>query len=1050
MKRIKLFLTCLLLLFTAALYAQNIQVKGTVTDVSSGEPIPFASIQVKGTMVGTATDDYGKYSISVPANGVLIFSSVGYLNVETQVMNRTVINAALSVDAIALEDVILVAYGSTKKESFTGSAEVLKSESLKKRTVSNVTKAVEGLATGIQVTSGSGQPGSGSSIVIRGFGSINASSQPLYVVDGIPFDGAISSINPNDIESMTILKDASAGALYGARGANGVVMINTKRGGVEGEKMTINFKSIVGVSNRAIQNYETLNVKEWMEYNFLAYKNYEIFNNGVAPSLAGAAAIVAMASGPSKIYGQNELYNPYNYKLAELFDLTTGMIRNDAQLKWSDNWLDEVTAKAPLRQEYNLSVTGSTKNSRYMASIGYLEEEGTLQTTNFNRFSARTNVDVKPVEWFKYGINMNFSQTLSNYLSATGSATSNVFYSCFLMSPIYPIWEVDADGKRILDAKGQKKFDYGLGRGAGAQQNYNSIATLYEDKFSLLNDNVSARAFAELLNLDHGPIKGLKLSSTFGFDYINQTQKAYSNPYFGNAAGSSGRAYRYLSRTLSFTFNQLLSYNRSFGSHNVDFLAGHEFYAYKSAFVGAGKSGFPFGGLYELDAAATTLYASSYEDNYSIESYLSRLNYNYADKYYLSASFRRDGSSRFAPASRWGNFWSVGANWRISQEDFVKGLTWLNNLNVKASYGVQGNDAVGGFYPWQALYDLSLPNAGRNGAYVSSLQNEDLVWEKNGNLNIGIDARIFKRFSFAVEYYNRKTTDMLMNFPIALSAGFTGYDKNIGSMQNTGFETTIAADILTNENARWSLTLMGSTVKNKVLNLADKPEIASGNYIIKVGETLNSFYLPVGAGVDPTTGKLLYKVWDKDADGNITKTYITTDMVKASKCREIAGSRIPILYGSINNTFTFFKNIDLSVLCTYSIGGKMLDGVYTTLLDPLYEGNTLSKHLLRAWKKPGDITDIPMPMLGSDTQTTNHNLIDASYFSIKNVTLGYSLPQKWIQKVGLRNVRLSAIADNIMLFSYLKGMDPQYNFTGGTDYVYTPTRSISLGLDITF
>lgn len=1052
MKKFKLILTGLLLVLTVGIInAQNIQVTGTVTDANTGEPVMFASVMLKGTVVGAATDEGGKFTISSPANGILVFSYIGYTTVEVPVNGRTTVNVTMAPDAVYLEDVLVVAYGTTRKESFTGSAEVLKGEKIEKRTVSNVTKAIEGLATGVLVTSGTGQPGAGSNIIIRGYGSINASNTPLYVVDGIPYDGSIASINPSDIESMTILKDASAGALYGARGANGVIMINTKRGAKEGERVKVNFRSVWGVSAQAIPSYDLLDSKGWIEYQYQAFKNEEIIMKGVNPAIAGQTAIQMMLTGPSKIFGLNEQYNPYNYALAELIDTQTGKIRSDATLRYDDNWLKEVTAINPIRQDHVLTVTGGTDKAKYMGSVGFLDEKGILMTTGFKRYSGRANVEAKPVEWLKFGLGTNFAQTISNFLNATGSATSNVWYSAMLMAPIYPIYELDANNQPILDADGKKKFDYGQNRASGAQQNYNSIATLYDDKFKAVNSSVSGRTFIELLDFKTGPIAGLKLSVNLGFDFINQEQHNYENPYFGNAAGSQGRAYKYSRNTLSSTFNQLITYKRTIADkHNLDFLVGHENYQYKYNYLMGAKSGFPFGGLYELDAAATVITAGSYEDNYSIESFLSRLNYNFDDKYYLSGSFRRDGSSRFHTTNRWGDFWSVGANWRISQESFMQSLSWVSNMNVRASFGVQGNDAVGGYYPYQALYDLGFPNAGMNGAVVASIANNDLKWEKNENLNVGFDARIFDRVSISAEWYKRVTKDMLMAYPLAMSTGFLSYQKNIGSMQNTGVELTVAVDMVTSKDLRWSLTLMGSTVQNKILNLADKPEITAGNYITKEGEVLNSFYLPKAAGIDPATGYQLYWVWDTASDGTRSEEYITADRAKAAASRVIAGNRMPDLFGSISNDFKLFESIDLSILTTYSIGGKILDNLYSNLLDPLYQGNSLSAHLSRAWSKPGDMTDIPIAQLGANTTTSTRNLINASYFTIKNVTLGYSLPKTWMKKIGVENVRISAIADNIAMFTHLKGMNPQFNFSGGTDYVYTPTRSISLGLDITF
>lgn len=379
----------------------------------------------------------------------------------------------------------------------------------------------------------------------------------------------------------------------------------------------------------------------------------------------------------------------------------------------------------------------------------------------------------------------------------------------------------------------------------------------------------------------------------------------------------------------------------------------------------------------------------------------------------------------------------------------MKSFTWLDNMALKASYGVQGNDNVNTLYAWQSFYNLGYPNASMSGALISSLENKNLKWEKNSNLNIGLDFRLMNRVSATIEWYQRETKDMLMDFPMASSLGFDGYRKNVGTMRNRGLDVTIGIDLIRNDQFSWKTTLIGSTIKNKVLQLADKPEIITGSYIIREGETLNSYYTPSAAGVDPATGKQLYWVWDTDANGVRGEKYISDNPTKATACKEIQGSRIPDFYGSVANEFSY-KNFDLSILCTYSIGGKILDGVYNTLLYSNYIGQARSKNLERAWKQPGDVTDIPRIEIGLTHVNTNNDLINASYFAFKNITLGYTLPSRWIKAAGIEAIRFSAAADNVVMFTHLKGMNPQYNFTGGTNFGYVPTRNITFGVDIRF
>lgn len=1023
-------------------------ITGTIKD-NNGDPVIGASIQVKNTGIGTITDYNGQFSLSnVPENGILIISYIGYDTEEIPVNKKKNLQIVMKENTKQLEEIVVVAYGTAKKSSFTGSAEVVKQDRIEKRVVADVSKALEGTVAGVQSTSGSGQPGSGASMVIRGFGSISASNTPLYVVDGVPFNGALNTINPNDIESVTVLKDASAGALYGSRGANGVVMITTKRGERDDNQISINLKANWGISSRAIPKYETVNEAEYLELAFEAYKNELIYTEGIDPLLAGTQAIEVMKGMAKGVLGYNEEYNPFNMPLQELINPITGKINPTAQLKYHEDWKDELSNHNPLRQEYQLSVTGGNKKTQYMISMGYLDEVGLLQTTEFERYTGRVNIDTQAKNWFKTGFNASFAQTSTNYNSASGSVISNLWYTSQIMAPIYPVYEHNTDGSVKTDANGNKIYDYGKNRIALA--NSNAIALLHEDKENNTRDNLSARTYIQLSTNDdeYGIFKGFSLMANLGLDYFNTHEMSYSNPYTGNAATTAGSLTKAVQRQLSYTFNQLLTYQRNIRSHSLDVMIGHEYYELKQQFLGAQKTGFPFGGLYELSAAATLSGASSQTDKYAIESFLSRVNYNFAQKYYFSASFRTDGSSRFHKDSRWGKFWSLGTSWRISEENFMKKYDWVNNLTLKASFGSQGNDNIGSYYAYQSLYNMGLSNGSLNGAGINSLENKDLKWEKNENLNIGIEARLFNRLSLTAEFFNKHTKDLLLNMPKATSSGFDAYPANIGSMRNMGLDITATVDILKNSDLKWTLTAMGSHIRNKILKLADKPEIISGSNIFKEGETVNSFYLPISAGVDPLTGNQLYWV-DHDKNNNIVSKYKTDDVTLTANSREIVGNRIPDLYGSITNDFSY-KGVDFSILTTYSIGGEMLDGVYGSMMNVGYKGYVWHKNALRRWQQPGDITDIPKIMWDQQLRVTDKDLINASYFAIKNITLGYTFPKDWLTKIKMDNIRIYATANNLALFSHLKGMDPQYNFTGTVGYTYTPSRTYSIGIDIKF
>lgn len=1007
--------------------AQNRQISGVVTD-NDGQPISGATVLIEGTSVGTTTNINGEFSLSAPADGTLSVSFIGYETMQEAIAGKTWISFSLKEDTHAIDDVIVVAYGTAKKESFTGSVAVVKSEELEHRKVANVTKAIDGLAPGVQATSGSGQPGSGSTIVIRGFGSINASSTPLYVVDGIPYDGAISAINPDDIASISILKDASASVLYGARGANGVVLINTKKG--NSDETVVDLKINVGVSSRAIPRYETVGAKDFMEMMYSAYYN-----------AYGSNVLAQMQS----LFGANEMYNPYDVPLAQLYT-EEGKIRDDATLRWDEDWLDEATDNAALRQEYGASVSGGNEKTQYMFSLGYLNEDGVLRTTNFERYSGRLNVETQAKPWFAAGMGANFARNTTNSSQTESGVTSNVFYSAQLMAPIYPVYMRDpATGEYLLDENGKKQFDYGGSRPSGQQTDFNSIATLYDDKYEQGSYSLSARTHFDFMGVEDHWTEGLKFQLNFGTDYYNSQSMVYYNPFFGNAESVSGRIQKSNLTSLGYTFNQLLSYNRSFGRHNLDLLVGHEYYAYTESSLSGHKTGLPGGGIYELDAAAVIVGTGSSTDNDRIESYLSRVSYSYDDKYYISGSWRTDGSSRFAPGSRWGNFWSAGASWRISQEEFMKDVDWVDNLTLKFSYGVQGNNSVGSYYAYQALYDTSTPNATLPGATLNDVANADLTWESNHNLNAGIEARLFNRLDLSFEFYNRKTLDMLLSYPLPLSSGFSGYYRNSGEMRNRGIEFAVTGRIIDRKDMQWSVTWMGATVNNKVLKLTDDgQDITSSTQIIREGETLYSYYVSRSAGVDPMTGEKMY--WATDDEGH---DYITKDLTEAQNNRVVAGSRIPDLYGSLSTAFRW-KNLDFSISTNYSIGGVTYDGVYYEFMSFYYPAQAKHKNLLRAWKKPGDVTDVPRYEIRETPIVSDDKLIDASYFSIKNITLGYTLPKAWTSKIGFKAARISASVDNLYIFTHLKGMDPQYSLTGGTSYDYTATRTVSFNLDLKF
>ncbi|WP_167605287.1 SusC/RagA family TonB-linked outer membrane protein [Maribellus sediminis] len=1051
MKKLLLLIVALFMgVFT--IFAQTKQITGKVSSAEDGTPIPGVSVVVKGTTNGTTTNIDGVFMLTVPENETLVFSFVGMKTVEVPITDQSTYNIELENELIGVDEVMVVAYGTAKKESFTGSAEVISNDVLEKRPVANISKALEGQVAGVQTTSGSGQPGDGASIVIRGFGSINSSNNPLYVVDGVPYDGNLNAINPGDIESMTILKDASAGALYGSRGANGVVVITTKKG--KADRLSVELKATYGVASRAIKPYNTLNTAEFIEASFQGYKNDLIYRSGVHPDLAGEAAIAAM-TGNSGIFGTNEMYNPYNMPIAELIDPVTGMVNPSAKLLYEADWMGEITNNNAQHQEYQLFLNGGSENAKIFSSIAYLNKEGLLKTTDFTRISGRIGAELTPTAWFNYGGNVNFSKTESDFLANQATTyNNNVWYSAQFMAPIYPVYIQDENGNPVLDELGEKQFDYGLSRPSGANPNWNPVATLYEDSYETRADNLSGRFHFDLLGNGMGTsLTGLKLSTNIGFDYVNTNTKSYNNPDFGDGAIVGGRLNLVNNRNFSFTVNELLRYEKDFGQHSISLLVGHEFYKLMINELEGEKTGFPYSGIKELAPGSTVSKLTSFEDNYSIESFLSNLTYDFADRYYLSASFRTDGSSRFNKDYRWGKFWSVGASWRISEEKFFDSVTWVDNLKLKGSYGKQGNDRIGTYYGWQSLYNLDWSNANLNGALLSSLENTTIKWEENNNFNIGVEGTLWKRLEFGLEYYQRRTVSMLMEKPMATSLGFDSYWANVGEMLNSGLEFNSKTIVLDAQNFRWNATLNLTTLKNEIVELdGEQDQIVNGSIIQKKGEELNSYYVAQSAGVDITTGAQLYWVFDLDDDGFPGEPYISADYQKATQSKIISGSRIPDFYGAFGSDFILFKNFDFSFMTTFSVGGEIYEQVYRSLGNPTYIGTNYADKVLRAWRQPGDVTDVPRIQNGTGFSriATDSDLLDASYFSIKNITLGYTLPKAFLQRIGIQSVRAYVTVDNVALFSHLDGMNPQYNFTGSTNFAYTPDRTSLLGIEVKF
>ncbi len=1064
MKKLQMLLAFLCIGIGLAV-AQVTKVTGVVVDADTEEPIIGASVLVKGTTIGTITDIDGKYEISnIPAGSKsLMISFVGMRTVEVPITTSEPQKIVMRPDAQVIDEVVVVAYGTAKKSSFTGSASTVGAQTLEKRAITNVTSALEGNTTGVQVTSATGQPGESASIRIRGFGSVNASSAPLYVVDGAIYNGSLGDINPADIESMTILKDAASTSLYGSSAGNGVVLITTKKGSGNGGT---NFNLTVnqGFSNIAYSDYAKAGMMDWFEYQWQMRKNAYI--------TAGDDATTAAQKATSGL-GDLLIYNPFKGIANNAIVGVDGKINPSASmdnLKWGDDldWEDEAYSTGH-RQEYLLSYNTKTDKSDTYASVSYLNDKGYMKKTDFERYSGRLNYNVYPVKWFKTGLNLSLSRVLSQYSTSDSDSSSsynNLTRFIRHMAPNYPVHKHDLETGAYLDADGQPTtdpskyvYDYdGLrladpGRDAFAETEFNMRQTQRNQQ----NVNTYVTFF---------PIEGLNITANYSYNNVDRRRKVYENPLVGDGSPSA-RINILSTRAITQTLNQLISYNKDFGKHTVDVMLGHESYAYKYEYLYSMKNGEIISGIYEFDNFVSINSVSSYTDEYKKEGYFARLNYDYADKYYVSASYRHDGSSRFHKDNRWGDFYSVGLSWRASEEEFMKDITWLNNLKLRASYGETGNDQLSSYYPYQSLYELGRNNGSEAGAYMFSIANPDLKWETQISTDFGIEFGLFDRLTGTIEYFQKDSKDLLFSVSQPTSTGVSSISKNIGKVSNKGVEIELNYDVFKNKDWSVSVGANATFVKNELVELPE--EMKENGYINGTkkwmeGKSMYEFWLRQWAGVDPATGNGLW-IPDTEAydssNAAYAKTLVTVDGQTYTNDYSYAkydwsGASTPDVFGGFNFKVGY-KGLDLAATFSYQLGGKVLDYGYQGMMGTQEYGYAQSPDLARAWQKPGDITDVPR----IDATASHHTnvsqgsstrwLTSSDYLNLRSVSLAYSLPKAWLKVLGgIKSTRINLTAENLFMLKARQGLNPQANFTGLVYNEYMPARTITIGLNVGF
>ncbi|MCL2028434.1 MAG: SusC/RagA family TonB-linked outer membrane protein, partial [Bacteroidales bacterium] len=1013
------------------------------------------------------TNINGSYAINVPANATtLVFSFMGMTTQEREIAGMTTIDVVMGSGATELEGVIVTAYGTTRREAFTGSAAQVSGAALQERTQSNIGKALAGAATGVQVASSSGQPGAEATIRIRGVGSFSSSQDPLIIVDGVPYTSPLSTINMNDVDALTVLKDAAANAMYGARGANGVVLITTKRG--RPGQAQVQFEAKVGFNQRAIPQYDVVNSPgQYMEL------FWESLHNSDEAGRSGNRALYASQQLLGNAFGTRS-YNPFGGVPDGQFLVgLDGKLNSNAKLLYQDDWFNEAS-QIGVRQEYTASVSGGTEKTTAFLSLGYLDDNSYTVNSNFKRYNARLKVDQEMTEWLKTGMNLAYSKRLSNLLivdgtsqGGGGSLYSNLFQFAQVSAPIFPIWKRDVDGNFILDDDGNRVYDWGVDPARPSFENTNPIASNKLDIRSRNSDQLMGSFYVDVKFLN---------DFTFTANLTIQNNNAYNinfqNPVGGDGASDGGRGYHTMIKDFDINTQQLLKWEKSFGVHNFDGLLGHEFSKNNYRYLQASRITFFLpDNPYLNTGIGTPSIEDNFETNLAYDSYFARLQYNYAYKYYLSASFRRDASSRFHPDNRWGNFWAVGGAWRMEQENFMKQFNFVDLLKFKTSYGLQGNDQIlyGSWSPTVVYEDLySITKVGPTFGISKYMHGvKDLTWETSHNFNIGFDFALFRKLSGSIEYYNKKTVDMLYVKQVPTESPSWIFENSM-SMRNYGIEIELSYDIMHTKDLKWTVSGNITTQQNKLLTLPDDRDprgYASGQRFYSIGGSIFDNYSFQFAGVDPGTGKQLW--WaDYDANGNHIKhaplavdesrgigpvAYsVRTDNPDLATYRIIKSGLVKA-YGGLR-TNVQYKNFDFAITTAYQIGGYGNDGGYSSLVNNM-SSNGFTIHTDQAnnrWQKPGDVTNFAGLNRNMQTQADDFAYTTKSAFALQSIGLGYTVPKSILNRYKIEGMRIYATVDNTAFWSARRGFDPRISVGGGTSMQFPEQRTYSLGININF
>lgn len=1055
-------LLLLCFMYVGVSYAQQRQVSGKVTAAQDGAAIAGVSVSIVGSSIATQTDGIGNYSIQASSSSVLVFTYIGYQSQRINVGNQSVINVQLLTEDMALDEVLVVGYGTTTRESFTGTGKRVDAENIQRKSTSNITQALAGEVAGLNVVNTTGQPGSTATIRVRGFGSVNGNRSPLYVLDGIPYNGALTSISTADIESSTVLKDAAATAIYGSRGANGVILINTKKGKFKSPfvEADVNF----GINMHLMPRYDVIRSPE--EYILLGWEG--LYNTAPANSTSKVDYANANLFGARGVGPANNIWNVSN--VADFIDSETRQIRPGVKRKFDpENWQDYAFQDAA-RSDINVRFGGASDNANYYTSLGYLNDKGYSINSDFERFSSRVNVDNKVKSWLHVGTNIGYSRTKRNN-AGQSSDSGSIFWFIDNMPSIYPLFERDKDGNKIEDAiYGGYRYDYGERNGRRFASLTNSISDAKNSVQRHNRNEINANGY-----INFNLIKGLTFENSLGLNYYHNKYTSRNSKFYGSSVSTKGGIAQTRTERFSYNLLNLLRYRTELGLSSLEVLVAHEAQDFQNNIMNASKNQLVRDDSNEFDNAVVTTGVGSYTEGYTLESFLSQLNYDYNSKYYLSGSLRRDGSSRFVN-NKWGTFGALGAAWILSKEKFMENQKVFDFLKYKISYGVIGDQSVGQYYPGLITYPVSNLND-KPSIGSANVGNPDLSWETSRMFQMGLEFTLGKYITGVVDYYIKNTDNLIFDRRVGPSIGYALIKVNDGKLRNQGLEFDLTGHLLKSTNYYLDLNINGEVLKNKIVTMPIDPATGvsklidvQGNYGWAKGRSIYDFYIRDFVGVDPEDGKSIWKMYYTDDNGNgkfdpgeqITSLAAfenkdnkevlesTTKIYSQATIHYVDKSAIPSVRGAFNLRGGY-KNFDLSVQFLYSFGGYAYDGSYAGLMHSGFVGsNNWHKDINNRWQESGDITDVPRLSNNADANVNSSSsrfLTKADYLLLNNARLTYKLSKKVLNSLGIGDLSVWLSADNLWQHTKRKGFYPSTSESGSSsNYRYAPLSTVTAGL----